>query len=94
MTEQARQMIEYIVRLVRKPGVTLGENTSFGLFRADRLDGVGGSAAEARRPHTQANPGGQGTAERSGYGGENVRDCTAWGQAAEVGSGLPARDGE
>ena len=27
MTEQAQQMIEHIVRLIRKPGVTLDENT-------------------------------------------------------------------
>lgn len=28
MTEEARQMIEHIVRLIRKPGVTLDENTA------------------------------------------------------------------
>jgi acyl carrier protein len=27
MTNEARQMIEHIVRLIRKPGVTLDENT-------------------------------------------------------------------
>jgi len=27
MTEQSQQMIEHIVRLIRKPGVTLDENT-------------------------------------------------------------------
>jgi acyl carrier protein len=27
MTEEAQQMIEHIVRLIRKPGVTLDENT-------------------------------------------------------------------
>lgn len=27
MTEDAQQMIEHIVRLIRKPGVTLDENT-------------------------------------------------------------------
>jgi acyl carrier protein len=27
MTEEARQMIEQIVRLIRKPGVTIDENT-------------------------------------------------------------------
>lgn len=28
MTEEAQQMIEYIVRLIRKPGVTVDENTA------------------------------------------------------------------
>jgi acyl carrier protein len=27
MTEEAQQMIEHVVRLIRKPGVTLDENT-------------------------------------------------------------------
>ena len=27
MTEQSQQMIEHIIRLIRKPGVTLDENT-------------------------------------------------------------------
>jgi acyl carrier protein len=28
MTEEAQQMIEHIVRLIRKPGVTVDENTA------------------------------------------------------------------
>jgi acyl carrier protein len=28
MTEEAKQMIEHIVRLIRKPGVTVDENTA------------------------------------------------------------------
>ena len=87
MAEEAQQMIAHIAHLIRKPGMTLDENTP--LVSSGLIDSMssGRPLVETRRPHPHAHSRRQSPAQRSRHSGQNVRHRAARRQAPQITSG-------